>query len=82
MNTTEYRPLTIKDWILTLIILALPLVNLIMLIVWSVSTDTHPSKRSYAQASLIIMGAVIVLGIVFMVLALLLGVGLQGLQQQ
>jgi hypothetical protein len=58
MNGTEYKPLSIGDWIITLIILAIPIVNIIMLIVWAVSGSTHPSKKSYAQASLIIFGAI------------------------
>lgn len=61
MNTTENRPVSIGDWILTLILVAIPLVNIVMLIVWAASGSTHPSKKSYAQASLILFG--IILGV-------------------
>jgi hypothetical protein len=63
MNNTEYKPLGIGNWILTFIILAIPLVNIIMLIVWAASGSTHPSKRSFAQAYLILLGAVFVFAI-------------------
>ncbi len=63
MNNTEYKPLTIGNWILTLIILAVPLVNIIMLIVWAASGATHPSKKSFAQAYLILFGAIFVIAI-------------------
>lgn len=63
MSTTEYKPLTIGNWILTFIILAIPLVNLIMLIVWAATGSTHPSKRSFAQANLILFGAIFVIAI-------------------
>ncbi len=63
MSNSEYMPLRIKDWIITLIILAIPLVNIIMLIVWAASGSTHPSKKSFAQAYLIILGAVVCIAI-------------------
>ena len=62
MNDTEYKPLKISDWIVSLILLIIPLVNIIMLIVWAASSSTHPSKKSFAQAYLIIIGVVFVLG--------------------
>lgn len=52
MYNREDRPLTVGDWIITFIILAIPLLNVIMLLVWALSGNTHPSKRSYAQASI------------------------------
>lgn len=58
MNNTEYKALTIGDWIITLILLAIPLVNIIMLIVWAASSATHPSKKSFAQAALIVYGVI------------------------
>ena len=61
MNDTEYKPLKISDWIVSLILLIIPLVNIIMLIVWAASSSTHPSKKSFAQAYLIIIGVVFVL---------------------
>ncbi len=54
MYNREDRPLTVGDWIVTFIILAIPLLNVIMLLVWALSGNTHPSKRSYAQATIII----------------------------
>jgi hypothetical protein len=63
MNETEYKPLTIGNWILTLILLAIPLVNIIMLIVWAATGSTHPSKKSFAQAYLILIGILFVIGL-------------------
>ena len=63
MNDSEYKPLKIKDWIITLILLAIPLVNIIMLIVWAASGSTHPSKKSFAQAYFILIGMLVCIGI-------------------
>jgi hypothetical protein len=47
-------PVTLGDWIITFIITAIPLVNIIMLFVWAFG-DTNPSKANWAKASLIFM---------------------------
>jgi hypothetical protein len=74
MNTTEDKTITVGDWIITLILLAIPVVNFIMLIVWAVSDTTPLSKRNYAKASLILLGVMIGLAIVFGILAAVLGI--------
>lgn len=68
MNETSYKPMTVTDWILTMIILALPLVNIVALIIWAVSPATQPSKRTYAQASIILFAVIFVLAIVAAIL--------------
>ena len=45
MNDTEYKPLKISDWIVSLILLIIPLVNIIMLIVWAASSSLILPKK-------------------------------------
>jgi hypothetical protein len=47
-------PVSLGDWIITFILMAIPLVNVIMLFVWGFG-DTNPSKANWAKASLIFM---------------------------
>jgi hypothetical protein len=54
----------IGDWVLTLIIMIIPLVNLIMLFVWAFGGGTNPSKANWAKASLIMILISIVLSII------------------
>ncbi len=61
---STYRPLSTKDWMVTLLLSFIPLVNLIMYFVWAFSDDTHPSKKNWAKAALIW----ILIAIVFYVL--------------
>ena len=65
--TSNYKPMTIGDWLITFIIQAIPLVGFIMLFVWAFGDGTHPSKKTWAQASLIfaLIMIVIVLMIIF-----------------
>ena len=60
-----YQPMSIGDWIITFIVTAIPLVGFIMLFVWAFGDGTHPSKKTWAQAYLILMVVVIILMIIF-----------------
>jgi hypothetical protein len=62
---SNYKPMTIGDWIITLIITYIPLVGFIMLFVWAFGGGTHPSKKTWAQAVLILMVIGIILAIIF-----------------
>ncbi len=53
VSYNEYKPMTVGDWLVTFIIQSIPLINLIMLFVWAFGGNTHPSKKTYAQAALI-----------------------------
>lgn len=52
-QTTTYQPISIKDWMIILLIMCIPIVNFVMLFVWGFSDATHPSKANWAKASLI-----------------------------
>ena len=45
--------ISLGDWIITLIVLAIPLVNIIMLFVWGFSSGTNPNKQNFCRAALI-----------------------------
>ena len=60
---------SIGEWILTFIILILPLINLIALLYWSFSSGTNPSKANFAKAYLIIILVMFVLGMALAFLA-------------
>jgi hypothetical protein len=69
----DVRPLTVGEWMLTLLVLAIPLVNLIMYIYWAVADGVNLNRKRFCQASifwfLILMG----LSIGFMVIAGIFG---------
>lgn len=58
-------PMTLGDWMLTLLLLYLPIVNIVMLIIWSVDSKTSTTKKHFAWATLIFMAIGIVLSIIF-----------------
>jgi len=63
-----YQPMSIGDWLITFIITAIPLVGFIMMFVWAFGDGSHPSKKTWAQAYLIMLVIAIVLMIIFFTL--------------
>ena len=79
---SSYQPMSIGDWIITFIITYIPLVGFIMLFVWAFGDGTHPSKKTWAQATLIMMVVGIILAIIFFsIIASIIGGVFSGYQQ-
>ena len=49
---------SVKEWLLTNLIMMIPLVNLIMMLVWAFSSNTNPNKANYFKAALILCAIV------------------------
>ena len=64
-ESPQYAPMSIGDWIITSIILAIPIVGFVMLFVWGFGSNTQPSKANWAKASLIMIGISIVIALLF-----------------
>lgn len=56
--------MSLGDWLITLVLLCIPCVNLIMLFIWAFGS-TPETKKNFARASLIMMLISIVLSAVF-----------------
>jgi hypothetical protein len=49
----EQKIPSVGDWIITLLIMSIPLVNFIALIYWAASSTSIPIKANFAKAALI-----------------------------
>lgn len=63
--------ISLGDWIITLIVLAIPLVNIIMALVWGFSSGTNPNKQNFCRAILIMYVVCFILFFLFGGLAFL-----------
>jgi nucleoside recognition membrane protein YjiH len=57
--------MSLKDWVISVIISVIPVVGFIMLLVWSFSDSANPNKKNWARATLIVYVAAIVLYFIF-----------------
>lgn len=63
--------MTVGAWILTFVILMIPLVNIIMMFIWAF--DSTSLRRNFARAYLIIAGIMIGLWIIGLIILFALG---------
>jgi hypothetical protein len=71
---TPYQPfqkrsedISLGEWMITLLLTYIPIVNIVMLFVWAFGSTTNPSKANWAKASLLWLLIGIVLAIILMV---------------
>ncbi len=71
----DTRPLTVNEWFVTILILALPLVNIVMYLYWAFADGVNVNKRNFCRASLLWA----VLGVAIAILAMMVLGGLGAL---
>lgn len=72
-ETPLERPVSVLDWIVTLIVLGIPVLNLILYLYWALSDTTAPSKRNYCRACILMFLFLLFLGGIFAALIALCG---------
>ena len=58
---------SVKEWLITNLILMIPLVNIVMMLVWAFSSNTNPNKANYFKAALILFAIVMAIYLVLAV---------------
>lgn len=57
------EPMTLKDWIITYLLLMIPIANIVFIFMWAFGSNVNKSKKTFFQAYLIIVLAGIVLSV-------------------
>jgi hypothetical protein len=65
MDQNNAPVVRVGEWVITILLLAIPIVNLVLLFVWGFGGGANPNKANFAKASLIWMVIGIVLTIIF-----------------
>ena len=68
-ENVDTRPITVGGWMLTLLVLAIPIVNLVMYLVWALDGSGNVNRRNFCRAS--IYWFLIILGIYILLMALI-----------
>lgn len=64
LNNQNQKPMSVKDWLLTLLIMAIPIVGFVMLFVYAFGNEGNENRKNWAKAQLIFMA--IILGLVML----------------
>ena len=62
---SEQKIPSVGDWMITLLILSIPLVNFIVLLIWAFSSSTDPIKANFSKAALLWLLIIVVLYMLF-----------------
>jgi hypothetical protein len=52
-NQFDPSPMSVKDWFITILILAIPLVNIVMYLVWAFGSSGNLNRRNFCRATLL-----------------------------
>lgn len=67
------KPLTVGDWIITMIILSIPLVGFIFLLYWALSSSSNVNRKNFCIAYIVIVLIFIGLFVALMFMGVLAG---------
>ncbi len=59
---------SIKEWLMTFLILSIPFLNLVMVFVWAFGSNTSPSKANFFKAYLLFIAILMALYVVILTL--------------
>ncbi len=61
------EPMSLGEWMITLLIMCIPCVNIVMMFVWAFSSKQKKSKSNFFKAQLIYTGIMILLYVIVFV---------------
>jgi len=67
-NQHQHQAMKVSDWVITILITAIPLVGLIMLFVWAFGSETNVNKVNWAKAILIWYAILLALNLLILIL--------------
>ncbi|WP_298837011.1 hypothetical protein [Clostridium sp.] len=70
------QPMTLKDWVLTYLLLLIPIANIVLMFVWAFGKNVNKSKKTLFQAQLIFSGIGLVLTLCAMFFIVVMGAGM------
>jgi len=59
----QWPHMTLGNWVVTMLLLLIPIANIVLMFIWAFGSNTNPSKKTYFQATLIFAAIGLVLTI-------------------
>ena len=64
-GANQWPHMRIGDWIVTSLLMLIPIVNIVLMFVWAFGGNVNPSKKSFFQAALIFSLIGVILSVLF-----------------
>ncbi|MBR1736002.1 MAG: hypothetical protein IJ736_03145 [Firmicutes bacterium] len=72
-NENTEPTVSVKEWLITFLIMFVPVVNIIMIFLWAFGGGVSPTKANLFKLSLIVSAIVFILYILFFIIIMLMG---------
>ena len=76
-NTPQTQTMSVTDWLINLVLAAIPLVGIILLFVWAFGNDGNIIRKNWAKANLLL--AAIILGLWLLIILPIFGMAIFGM---
>lgn len=77
-NDADTAPMSMGEWVLTLLLMAIPCVNIVLCCVWAFGKNGNVNRRNFCRAELIFIGIGTVLGIIMSIIIMTAAIGSGG----
>lgn len=76
----QQKPLSIGDWLITFILLSIPIAGFIFLLYWMLSSNSNINRKNFCIAAVIFQAALIILTFILLIALFSMGqlVGIMG----
>lgn len=68
------EPMSVKEWLITDLLMLIPCVNFILVFVWAFSSSEKKSKSNYFKANLIFAGCILAFYLIIVIILVAMGV--------
>ena len=68
IESSNQKPISVKDWLITLLLMAIPVVGIVLLFVYAFGNNENVSKQNWAKAQLIMLAIVFAIVIFCLIL--------------
>lgn len=72
------EPVSMGEWLICMLLMMVPCVNIVMMFVWAFSKTEKKSKSNFFKIQLIVTGIILALYIVLMIIFVVAGIGIAG----
>jgi cell division protein FtsW (lipid II flippase) len=66
-DNQNQKPMSVKDWLITLLLMAIPVVGFVLLFVYAFGNDENLNRKNWAKAQLIFLAIALALVLLFVV---------------
>jgi uncharacterized membrane-anchored protein len=68
IENANQKPMSVKDWLITLLLMAIPIVGIVLLFVYAFGNNENVNKQNWAKAQLIMLAIVLAIVIFCLIL--------------